>query len=166
MCLATADNNGKPSARIVLLKIFDERGFVFFTNANSDKGRDLAANPQAALCLYWDALGKQIRIEGEVEPSSVQESDDYFNSRHPQSRRGAVASQQSGQLASRDTLLAKMQQVQAEYGDTPPRPAHWHGWRIRPNRIEFWQEGAYRLHEREVFIRQDEDMWEAVLLYP
>lgn len=167
MALATVDAGGQPSVRMVLLKDYDERGFVFYTNFQSRKGRALAANPVAALLFYWKALGRQIRIEGPAEPVAAAEADDYYNSRPRGSRIGAWASEQSRPLESRTALKEQVKAVEDRYpGDTPiPRPPHWGGTRIVPQRIEFWQEGTYRLHSRVAYIRTA-DGWERALLNP
>lgn len=166
MSLATVGADGSPSVRIVLLKGVDERGFVFYTNLESRKGRELVASPRAALCFYWPALDTQIRIEGAVEPVSDAEADEYFASRARESQIGAWASQQSATLASMDELRARVASVENLYANQPvPRPPHWTGRRVRPERIEFWRAGAHRLHERRVFER-DGDRWTFRRLFP
>jgi len=165
-CLATADGKGRPSARIVLVKEADAGGFLFFTNYNSRKGCELAQNPQAALCFYWEPLGRQVRVEGRVEHASATQSDAYFATRHPESRLGAWASAQSEPLESREALLKRLETVKRQYaGEAIPRPPHWGGFRLVPERIEFWQEGEYRLHDRDLFIRRG-DGWEMQKLGP
>jgi pyridoxamine 5'-phosphate oxidase len=166
MSLATVSIDGSPSVRIVLLKGVDERGFVFFTNLNSRKGRELMATPRAALCFYWPALDTQIRIEGAVEPVSDAEADAYFASRARESQVGAWASQQSEPLASMDDLRDRVAAIEDLYANQPvPRPPYWTGRRVRPERIEFWKAGAHRLHERRLFER-DGDRWTLRRLFP
>ena len=164
--LATADSDGRPSARIVLLRGFDERGFVFFTNSNSRKGQELTVNPQAALCFYWDSLGEQVRVEGSTETVDASESDNYWFQRPRESRLGAWASQQSERLKDRAAFESEIASLATKYADQEiPRPPHWHGYRLVPRRIEFWQEGAHRLHTRTVF--QNTALgWEKFFLYP
>ena len=166
MSLATVGADGAPDVRIVLLKGVDERGFVFYTNLRSRKGRELAAVPRAALCFYWPALDVQIRVEGMVEPVSDAEADAYFASRARESQVGAWASSQSETLASMDELRERVKEIEQRYAGAPvPRPPHWSGRRVRPIRIEFWHAGAYRLHERRVFERDGND-WSMRLLFP
>lgn len=149
MTLATADAGGWPSARIVLLKGLDERGFAFYTNYLSRKGRELDANPRAALLFFWPELERQVRVEGNVARTSEAESDAYFNSRPPDARIGSAASPQSEPIGSREVLLAREQALRAQYPDgQAPRPSHWGGYRVNPVRFEFWQGGAHRLHDR------------------
>ena len=164
--LATSDADGHPSARIVLLRRFDERGFVFFTNSRSRKGQELESNPQAALCFYWDFLGEQIRIEGKSEQVADEESDDYWLHRPRESRIGAWASQQSERLNDRNTLDSEIELITEKYSNQEvPRPPHWYGYRVVPNRIEFWQEGAHRVHTRTVY-QHTEAGWEKFSVYP
>lgn len=165
MTLATSTPDGKPSARIVLLKDFDEKGFVFYTNAQSRKGQELLENPQAALCFYWDELNKQVRIEGKVEAVIGEEADRYFFSRHPEKQYGAWASKQSQKLEKREDLYAMIDEYKHKFPQNPPRPPHWHGFRIVPQYIEFWQDGEFRLHDRQIFERVDET-WKSYKLYP
>jgi pyridoxamine 5'-phosphate oxidase len=148
MTLATATPDGKPSARIVLLKIADERGLAFFTNYNSRKGRELANNPLAALVFFWPACERQVRVEGTIEVVSEAESDDYFATRPVNSRLGAWASEQSGVIESRAELERRHQELLAKYGENVPRPSHWGGYRVVPTEWEFWQGRPSRLHDR------------------
>ena len=166
MALATVSADGVPSVRMVLLKSADERGFVFFTNLESRKGRELAARPRAALCFYWAALDTQIRVEGTVEPVSDAEADAYFASRARESQIGAWASMQSQTLASTDELRARIAEFEARFANQPvPRPPHWSGRRVVPSSIEFWNAGDFRLHERRHFER-DGDGWALRRLFP
>jgi pyridoxamine 5'-phosphate oxidase len=149
MTLATIGAEGQPSARVVLLKDFDERGFVFYTNYQSRKAADLLAHPRAALVFFWPDLERQIRVEGSVTKASSEESDTYFNSRPLGSRIGAWASPQSQVIASRDVLDQRYRQLQEQYGSGEvPRPPHWGGFRVVPNMFEFWQGRTSRLHDR------------------
>ena len=148
MTLATADTAGNPSARIVLLKGADEAGFTFFTNYESQKGKELAARPHAALLFHWHELERQVRIKGTVDRVSTEESDAYFNSRPAASRIGAWASPQSTEIPNREFLEEAEKRFSAEFGDKPPRPAHWGGYRLHPTEIEFWQGRPSRLHDR------------------
>lgn len=164
--LATATPEGRPSARIVLLRVVDDRGFVFFTNYESRKAMDIARNPHAALCCYWPWLDEQVRIEGVVERATDAESDVYFAGRPRGSQIGAWASAQSRTLQSREALEQQYRDVEARYaGTSVPRPPHWGGYRLVPERIEFWRAGTYRLHNRVVYTRQG-GTWQHELLYP
>jgi len=159
MTLATATRFGLPCARIVLLKSFDERGFVFYTNYNSRKGNELEENAQACLLFYWPQLWRQVRIEGAVERVSEAESDQYFHSRPLGSQIGAWASEQSTAVASRATLDQRFEEFSREFGDHVPRPPHWGGYCVRPNVIEFWQGQENRLHDRLRYTLQDSGDW-------
>ena len=167
MSLATVSPDGKPSSRIVLIKQFDERGFTWYTNYNSDKGQQLEHNPHAALLFFWGELERQVRIEGTVVKTTAAESDEYFNVRPVQSRLSAIASQQSAPIASRATLESNYQAVAAAIGDAqPPRPAHWGGYRLQPERIEFWQGRRSRFHDRIVVTRGADGQWSMQRLQP
>ena len=159
MTLATAAHDASPAARIVLLKSFDERGFVFFTNYNSRKGRELAANARACLLFYWSPLWRQVRIEGEVEKVSEAESDEYFHSRPLGSKLGAWTSDQSQPVASRNELEKRFEEFGWKFGDNVPRPPHWGGYRVKPEVIEFWQGRENRLHDRLRYTRQADGGW-------
>jgi pyridoxamine 5'-phosphate oxidase len=164
--LATTDTDGRPSARLVLLRGVDASGFVFFTNYNSRKGRELAANPHAALCFHWVSLDEQIRIEGSVERVSGEESDAYFTSRPRGSQLGAWASEQSQVLPSRETLEERYREIERRFeGRQVDRPPFWGGFRLTPVRIEFWYGRPDRLHDRVVYTR-DSSAWRIDRLYP
>jgi pyridoxamine 5'-phosphate oxidase len=159
MTLATATKAGKPDARIVLLKSFDDTGFVFFTNYESRKGKELAENPQACLLFYWSKVWRQVRIEGSVEQVSAAESEDYFQSRPLGSKIGAWASNQSGVVESREVLEQRYAALSERYGEDVPRPPHWGGYRIHPEVIEFWQGRDNRLHDRLRYRLQADGTW-------
>jgi pyridoxamine 5'-phosphate oxidase len=166
MALATADAAGAPSVRMVLLKSADASGFVFFTNYESRKAGELAANPRAALCFYWPSIGIQVRVEGAVERVRAEESDAYFATRPRESQLGAWASAQSTPLESPAALRASFDRISKRFEGQPvARPGHWGGFRVRPARIEFWTAGQFRLHDRVVYTRQGEG-WTAQRLHP
>jgi pyridoxamine 5'-phosphate oxidase len=168
MALATVDAEGLPNVRMILLKGAGPRGFVFYTNCESAKGLELAANPKAALLFYWKSLGRQIRVRGLIEPVTDAEADAYFATRHRESRLGAWASRQSRPLSSRAALEDGVARYTEDFaGGDVPRPAYWHGYRVRPVEIEFWQHGTFRLHDRIVFRRPaPEGPWTKTRLYP
>lgn len=167
MTLATAARSGKPSARMVLLKGWDERGFVFYTNYLSRKGRELAQNPYAALVLFWQPLERQIRITGRVSKVTPEESDAYFQSRPLGSRFSASVSRQSSVIPSREVLLERLKKIEEKYPDGgPPRPSHWGGFRVHPSEIEFWQSGQFRLHDRLRYRRRRDGGWSVDRLSP
>jgi pyridoxamine 5'-phosphate oxidase len=166
MTLATASPNGLPAARIVLLKGADERGFVFYTNTQSRKGEELTANTRAALLFHWKPQGRQVRIEGHVEPVTPAEADAYYATRARISRLGAWASDQSRVLPGRAELERRLAEYEAKYpGDEIPRPPHWSGYRVVPERFEFWQNMPFRLHDRTVYTRAAGG-WSIGKLYP
>ena len=166
--LATVDPSGMPNVRMVLLKGHDDRGFVFYTNFEGTKGQEVLASMKAAMGFHWKSLRRQVRIRGNVELVSEEEANAYYNSRHPQSRLGAWASDQSRPLADRATLVKRLQDAEEKYGtEDIPRPPHWSGFRIIPESIEFWQDGEFRLHDRIVFSRDVVgDGWDIQRLYP
>lgn len=166
MSLATVDANGRPSSRIVLIKEFDHRGFSWFTNYESRKGHELHQNQQAALLFHWIGLERQVRIEGRVERISAEENDAYFHSRPLGSRIGAIASSQSEPVASREALEMRYAAAEAQHGEHPLRPAHWGGYRLVPDYIEFWQGRSSRLHDRIVFKLQADGSWHKQRLQP
>lgn len=166
MTVATVAADHRPSARIVLLKDVDERGFTWFTNYQSRKASELAQRPYAALVFYWGELERQIRIEGRVEQVSAEESETYFHSRPLQSRLGALASAQSQPIADRAALEEQFRKANEQYGDQPPRPAHWGGYRLIPDRIEFWQGRPSRLHDRILYTKQQNGGWQRQRLQP
>jgi pyridoxamine 5'-phosphate oxidase len=168
MTLATVDKDGLPNARMVLLKSFDERGFVFYTNYESCKGQELLANPKAALVFHWKSLRRQVRIRGPVETVSGEEADLYFASRSRDSRIGAWASQQSRPLESRFALEAAAAKYAAKYAlGEVPRPPHWSGFRVKPQTMEFWHDRPFRLHDRVIFHKgHEQGTWSKERLYP
>jgi pyridoxamine 5'-phosphate oxidase len=166
MNVATVDANGRPSSRIVLVKQFDERGFTWYTNYDSRKAQELRANPYAALLFFWSELERQVRIEGRVETTSAEESDKYFHSRPLKSRLSAIASQQSAPIENRTALERNYEAVAATAGDAPARPVNWGGFRLVPERIEFWQGRRSRFHDRIVYERQEDGSWARQRLQP
>lgn len=166
MCLSTVDEKNCPSSRMILLKKFDERGFCFFTNLTSRKGKELLHNTNVALCFYWGILGRQIRIEGEVEKVSIKEADDYFASRRRGSQIGAWASKQSCEMKDWSEFEERIKKISDDFKDQEvPRPPFWSGFRVVPKRIEFWEEGEFRIHHRELY-EHSSDGWSVKKLYP
>ena len=167
LALATSDKEGNPNVRMVLLKGFSEKGFVFYTNLNSPKSKALFANPKASMCFHWKSLRRQVRAIGKVEEVSTKEADDYFNSRPYKNRIGAWASSQSAILDLRETFTNKIKQFEKKFPDqnNVTIPPHWSGWRLLPEEIEFWLDGEGRIHERLNY-RKKNGSWEKELLYP
>lgn len=166
MTLATCGSGGQPSARIVLLKDFDDQGFVFFTNYASRKGEEMAGNANAALLFYWGALERQVRIEGSIDKVSAAESDEYYQQRPLGARLGAWASPQSRVIDSRAELESRLEAVTSQYADDPPRPPHWGGYRLRPRLLEFWQGRPDRLHDRVRYLLSNDMRWAIERLAP
>ncbi len=168
LALASADKNGIPDVRMVLLKSFGNKGFVFYTNFNSKKSSDLKENPNAALCFHWKSLLRQIRISGKISKVSDKEADTYYATRSYGSRIGAWASQQSSILESRDELYKSIEDFKKKYQDEKnvPRPGHWSGWNLEPSSIEFWLDGEDRIHQRLKYIKKKNESWEKFLLNP
>jgi pyridoxamine 5'-phosphate oxidase len=166
MALGTVGEDGSPSVRIVLLKAYDERGFVFYTNYDGRKGRELLARPRAALCFFWPTIDIQVRIEGSVVEVADDEADAYFATRHRMSQIGAWASRQSEPLENPDALDKRVSKYGTEFeGKAVPRPPHWSGFRVQPERIEFWKGKPNRLHERHLYTRAG-NRWKIETLYP
>ncbi|MES2024888.1 MAG: pyridoxamine 5'-phosphate oxidase [Pseudomonadota bacterium] len=166
MSVSTVGENGRPSSRILLIKDFDQRGFTWFTNYGSRKGVELEKNPYAALLFHWIPLEREVRIEGRVERVSSEESEHYFQSRPVKSRLSALASSQSHPIADREALEAQYAQVEAKYGEHPPRPENWGGYRLKPDYIEFWQGRRSRLHDRIVYTLDKDGKWQRQRLQP
>lgn len=166
MSLATCTADGRPSVRIVLLKRYDQNGFRFFTNGESRKGGELRANSHAALCLHWKSRQRQVRVEGSITELPPAEVDAYFKRRHRMSQIGAWASQQSRPLESRDELLARTQEIEDRFPGEVPRPPYWTGFNVKAERIEFWKEADFRLHDRFVFVATGDQNWTKQRLYP
>ena len=168
LSLATANKENYPSVRMVLLKGFNQNGFVFYTNLNSQKGNELKENPNAAMCFHWKSLLRQIRIKGKVALVSDEIADQYYNTRGYESRIGAWASKQSQELANRDELINSIKDYKQKYNDQDnvPRPSHWSGWNLSPSSIEFWLDGDSRIHERLKYTRDKSGNWVKSLLSP
>ena len=168
LSLATVGKNGIPSVRMVLLKDFNEKGFVFYTNLNSRKSNEIKSNPNASMCFHWKSLLRQVRITGKLSNVSDAEADSYFNSRSFGSRIGAWASNQSSILGSRDKLIESVEEFKKKYSNEKniPRPKHWSGWNLYTIEIEFWLDGKDRIHERLRYTRKDNNIWEKDLLSP
>ena len=168
VALATADNKGLPSVRMVLLKDYDKNGFVFYTNLNSKKSLDLKENPSASLCFHWKSLLRQIRLTGAVSKVSEEEADKYYKTRSYNSRIGAWASQQSEVLKNREQLNHLIDKFKKKYSDenNVPRPDYWSGWNLRPTSIEFWLNGKDRIHQRLIYTKKEDQSWEKFLLNP
>ena len=168
LSLATSDKNNFPSVRMVLLKDFNQNGFVFYTNLNSQKGNELKENPNVAMCFHWKSLLRQIRISGTVTQVNDEVADQYYNSRSYESRIGAWASKQSEELSGRDQLINSIKEYKNKYNDENkvPRPSHWSGWNLSPSSIEFWLDGESRIHERLKYIKDSSGQWRKSLLSP
>ena len=166
--LATADDNGIPSARMILLKDYSQNGFIFYTNSNSKKSSDLKENPNASLCFHWKSLLRQVRISGKVSKVSDKESDAYYKTRPYNSKIGAWASKQSSVLKNREELIKLISDLKKKYPNENdvPRPDYWSGWSLDPNDIEFWLDGKNRIHQRLKYIKKDKNNWEKILLNP
>ena len=168
VALGTSDKNNSPSVRMVLLKDFNKDGFVFYTNLNSQKGKELKNNPKAAMCFHWKSLLRQIRINGIVQKVSDKVADEYYNTRSYDSRIGAWASKQSTLLNNRNELLNSIEEFKKKYNNKNevPRPDHWSGWNLIPTSMEFWLDGESRIHERLKYIKNDKGNWTKSLLSP
>ena len=168
LALATVGKNGTPSVRMVLLKDFNKKGFVFYTNLNSQKSNEIKSNPNASMCFHWKSILRQVRITGKLSNVPDEDADNYYNSRSYGSRIGAWASNQSSVIKSRDELLKSIEEFKKKYKNEKniPRPKHWSGWNLNPIEIEFWLDGKDRIHERLRYTRKDDDKWEKDLLSP
>ena len=168
LTLATSDKNGVPSARMILLKDFDQNGFVFYTNLNSKKSIDIKNNPNAAMCFHWKSLLRQIRVVGRITKVSDEDADLYYKSREYESRIGAWASKQSSVLKNREELYQEIENYKKKYPDknNVPRPSHWSGWILNPNEIEFWLDVENRIHQRLKYIKSQNGIWNRSLLSP
>ena len=168
LSLATSNKNSLPSVRMVLLKDFSKKGFVFYTNLNSQKGNELNENPKAAMCFHWKSLLRQIRVNGTISQVSKEDADQYYNSRAYESRIGAWASKQSEELTNRDQLMNSIKKYKKKYSDEKkvPRPSHWSGWNLSPLSIEFWLDGENRIHERLKYTKDSSGQWNKSLLSP
>ncbi len=167
VAVATSDKDNQPNVRMVLLKGLTQKGFVFYTNFNSQKGKELKSNSKASLCFHWKSLRRQVRVLGQVEEVNSTEADEYYNSRPYKNKIGAWASSQSEDLESRETFLKKVKEFENKHPENKsvPRPPHWSGWRVIPKEIEFWLDGEGRIHERLVYIN-NKGNWKKKLLYP
>ena len=167
VAVATADKKNQPNVRMVLLKGLSDKGFVFYTNFNSKKGEELKNNLKSSMCFHWKSLRRQVRVLGTVEEVTASEADEYYNSRPYKNKIGAWASDQSKQLEQREIFLKKIKEFEKKYKeqDSIPRPPHWSGWRIIPKEIEFWLDGEGRIHERLLYVKENEN-WKKKLLYP
>ena len=168
LALATVGKNGTPSVRMVLLKDFNKKGFVFYTNLNSQKSNEIKSNPNASMCFHWKSILRQVRITGQLSNVTDEDADNYYNSRSYGSRIGAWASNQSSVLKSRDELLKSIEKFKKKYTNEKniPRPKYWSGWNLNPIEIEFWLDAKDRIHERLRYTRKDDDKWEKNLLSP
>ena len=168
LALGTSDKEGNSSVRMVLLKGFDKKGFVFFTNLNSKKSEDIKVNPKASMCFHWKSLLRQVRVIGKINSVSSKDADEYYNSRAYGSRIGAWASKQSTILNQRDELTQSINNFKKKFPDknNVPRPTYWSGWNLSPTEVEFWLDGENRIHQRLKYIRLDENKWKKVLLSP
>ena len=168
LALATVAKDGIPSVRMVLLKNFNKKGFVFYTNLNSRKSNEIKSNPNASMCFHWKSILRQVRITGKLSNVPDEDADNYYNSRSYGSRIGAWASNQSSVIKSRDELLKSIEEFKKKYKNEKniPRPKHWSGWNLNPIEIEFWLDGKDRIHERLRYTRKDDDKWEKDLLSP
>ena len=168
LALATVGKNGIPSVRMVLLKDFNKKGFVFYTNLNSQKSKEIKSNPNASMCFHWKSILRQVRITGQLSNVTDEDADNYYNSRSYGSRIGAWASNQSSVLKSRDELLKSIEKFKKKYTNEKniPRPKYWSGWNLNPIEIEFWLDAKDRIHERLRYTRKDDDKWEKDLLSP